>query len=73
MLGVAVAYGQRECVDILLAGASPIAHCGIGSDQNTVLHVVAMARGGLPVLTRLMSTTEEGEPFDPLWLELRNR
>lgn len=53
-LGVAVAYGQRECIDILLAGAGPASPCGNKSDGNTVLHVAAMSRGGVPVLRRFI-------------------
>lgn len=71
MLGLAVDYGQRECVDILLAGASPIALCGDGG--STVLHVTAMARGGASALKRLMAAKGLGEGgFDLAWLELRN-
>lgn len=69
-LGLAVAYGQRECIDILLTGASPTDPCGGG--ENTVLHAIAMARGGVPVLKRLMFAKGGGEPFDVAWLELTN-
>ncbi|CAM9640707.1 unnamed protein product, partial [Ectocarpus sp. 12 AP-2014] len=75
-LALAVARGQRECIDILLKGASPITPCGgdgAGGGGNTVLHVTAMARGGVPVLKRLMSPKGGGEPFDLGWLEYRNR
>lgn len=71
-LGLAVAHGQRECIDILLKGASPTTTCGCRSDGNTVLHVTAMTRGGVPVLKKLMSSRGGGEPFDPVWLEWRN-
>lgn len=71
-LGLAVAHGQRECIDILLKGASPTAACGRRDDGNTVLHVTAMTRGGVPVLKRLMSSKGGGEPFDLGWLEWRN-
>ncbi|CAM9488276.1 unnamed protein product, partial [Hapterophycus canaliculatus] len=69
-LSLAVAHGQRECIDILLSGASPASLCGGGG--NTVLHVTAMSHGGVPVLKRLMSSRGGGEPFDPAWLERRN-
>lgn len=72
VLGLAVGYGQRECIDILLAGASPIALCG-DDGGSTVLHVMAMARGGVPALKRLISVKGTGEGgFDLAWLELRN-
>ncbi|CAM9488020.1 unnamed protein product [Ectocarpus sp. 4 AP-2014] len=74
-LALAVARGQRECIDILLKGASPTTPCGGdggGGGGNTVLHVTAMARGGVPVLKRLMSPIGGGEPFDLGWLEYRN-
>lgn len=69
-----MARGQRECIDILLKGANPTTACGGdgGGGGNTVLHVTAMARGGVPVLKRLMSSKGGGEPFDPGWLEYRN-
>lgn len=71
-LGLAVAHGQRECIDILLKGASPTSACGCRDDMNTVLHVTAMARGGVKVLRRLMSSRGGGEPFELGWLEWRN-
>ncbi|CAM9764815.1 unnamed protein product [Ectocarpus fasciculatus] len=75
-LALAVARGQRECIDTLLKGASPTTPCGGngggGGGGNTVLHVTAMARGGVPVLKRLMSPRGGGEPFDLGWLEYRN-
>eukprot|EP00903_Cladosiphon_okamuranus_P012766 g11934.t1 len=71
-LGLAVAHGQRECIDILLKGASPTSACGSRDDGNTVLHVTAMTRGGMPVLKRLMASKGGGEPFDLDWLEWRN-
>lgn len=76
-LALAVAHGQRECIDILLKGASPTFACGCRRDGNTVLHVAATTRGGVPVLKKLMSSSTykggPGEPFDPSWLEWRNR
>lgn len=72
-----MAHGQRECIDILLKGASPTSACGGRGDGNTVLHVTAMTRGGVPVLKKLMSSSTykggTGEPFDLSWLEWRNR
>lgn len=71
-LGAAVAYGQRECIDILLARAGPAKPCGNKSDANTVLHVAAMSRGGVPVLRRFLPHKGEGGHFGLACLELRN-
>lgn len=71
-LGLAVSHRQRECIDILLKGASPTSPCGGRHGGNTVLHVTAMSRGGVPVLKRLMSARGAAEPFDLAWLEWKN-
>lgn len=72
VLGAAVAYGQRACIDILLAGAGPATPCGNKSDANTVLHVVAMSRGGVPVLKRFISHKGGGEHLGLACAELKN-
>lgn len=72
LLALAMAYGQRECVDLLLAGTSPSSPCG--DDGNTVLHVTAMARGGVPMLRRLLSGKRPAkEIVDPALLEVKNK
>lgn len=72
LLGLALAYGQRECAELLLAGSSPTSLCGGGG--NTVLHVAAMSLGGVSVLRKLLSGRGAGGTrLDPALLEVRNR